>query len=85
MKKYYATAIGLYSEEDWGGPPPFAYDVVYLAKDLIKLHGKISQIMERVSHQVVVIEGDGESALGCIDTIEPTQLALEARNLLKEL
>lgn len=34
MKKYYATATGLYSEEDWGGPPPHPYEVVYMAKEV---------------------------------------------------
>ena len=84
MKKHYATATGLYSEEDWGGPPPFSYDVVYMANDVNKLTERVKQVMERVSNQVIVIAGDGESALD-YDTVEPTQLALEARNLLKEL
>ena len=34
MKKYYATATGLYSEDDWDGPPPFVHDVVYMAKEV---------------------------------------------------
>jgi hypothetical protein len=34
IKKYYATALGLYSDEDFDGPPPMPYNIVYLASDV---------------------------------------------------
>lgn len=34
MNKYYATATGLYSDKDWGGPPPMPYDIVYKADEV---------------------------------------------------
>ncbi len=29
MKKLFATAVGIYNEEDFAGPPPFPFEEVY--------------------------------------------------------
>jgi hypothetical protein len=37
LKKHYATATGLYEEEDFNGPPPMPYTIVYRAKEVDEL------------------------------------------------
>ena len=42
-----------------------------------------NKIIEEASKQTRIIEGDGESAFGCIDEKVPTELAKKAKEFLE--
>lgn len=58
MKKRYATATGIYNEEDFGGPPPMPFDEVYDAAPVDELISTLATYLEFSS-----IDGKAERQL----------------------
>ena len=45
MKIRYATATGIYDEDDWDGPPPMPYDKVVNLEDIEELTNTLQEYL----------------------------------------